>query len=105
MFITKTALSRRTVLRGLGATLALPFLDGMVPALAAVGNSAAKPVNRFGVVYVPNGIMMPSWTPATEGAGFAFTPILKPLDPFRDHLLVLSGLNSKPPAGDTDGGG
>jgi hypothetical protein len=63
---------------------------------------------------VPNGIMMPSWTPSTEGAGFAFTPILKPLEPFRDQnrlnvatrqLLVLSGLNSKPPAGPTDGGG
>ena len=105
MIITKTAIPRRTLLRGLGATLALPFLDGMVPALSALGTTAAKPINRFGVFYTPNGIMMPSWTPATEGAGFAFTPILKSLEPFRDHLLVLSGLNSKPPAGDTDGGG
>jgi hypothetical protein len=77
----------------------------MVPALSALGTSPAKAINRFSVVYVPNGIMMPSWTPSTEGAGFAFTPILKPLEPFRDQLLVLSGLNSKPPAGSTDGGG
>jgi hypothetical protein len=105
MIITKKAIPRRTILRGLGATLALPFLDGMVPALSALGTTPAKAVNRFSVVYVPNGIMMPSWTPSTEGAGFALTPILKPLEPFRDQLLVLSGLNSKPPAGSTDGGG
>src|SRR5260221_413888 len=105
MIISKKAIPRRTILRGLGATLALPFLDGMVPALSALGTTAAKPVNRFSVVYVPNGIMMPSWTPATEGAAFAFSPILKPLEPFRDQLLVLSGLTSKPPAGSTDGGG
>jgi hypothetical protein len=103
-FISKTAISRRTVLRGLGATLALPFLDGMVPALSAAG-AAAKPAHRFGVVYTPNGIMMPWWTPTAEGAGFAFPDIIKSLEPFRDHLLVLSGLNSKPPEGSTDGGG
>ncbi len=93
MIISKTAINRRTVLRGMGTALALPVLDGMFPALAA----APKPVNRFGVVYVPNGIMMENWTPATQGAGFAFSPILKPLEPFRDRLLVLSGLSSTPP--------
>jgi hypothetical protein len=103
-FISKTAISRRTVLRGLGATLALPFLDSMVPALSAAG-AVAKPAHRFGVVYTPNGIMMPWWTPTAEGAGFAFPDIIKSLEPFRDHLLVLSGLNSKPPEGSTDGGG
>ena len=93
MFISRMAIDRRTVLRGLGATLALPLLDAMVPALTA----APKPALRFGAVYVPNGIVMENWTPATEGAGFEFTPILKPLEPFRDRLLVLSGLSSVPP--------
>ena len=61
MMITKKAIPRRTVLRGLGATLALPLLDGMVPALTALQQTAAKPVNRFGVVYVPNGMIMQNW--------------------------------------------
>jgi len=97
MMITKQAMSRRTVLRGLGVSVALPLLDAMVPALTAFQKTAAKPVNRFGAVYVPNGMMMAQWTPAAEGAGFEFTPTLKPLEPFRDRLLVLSGLNSTPP--------
>ena len=92
MIITKKAIPRRTLLRGLGATLALPLLDGMVPALTAVGRTAAKPIKRFGVVYVPNGVVIDQWTPSTEGSGFEFTPILKPLESFRDHLLVLTGL-------------
>ena len=92
MFITKQAIPRRTVLRGIGATLALPLLDGMVPALTAMSKSAAKPALRFGAVYVPNGMVMPNWTPAAEGAAFEFTPILQPLAPFRDRLTVLSGL-------------
>jgi hypothetical protein len=93
MFIRKIAIDRRTVLRGIGATFALPLLDAMAPALTA----AAKPTTRFGAIYVPNGIVMENWTPATEGSGFEFTPILKPLEPFRDRLLVLNGLNSVPP--------
>ena len=97
MIVTKKALSRRTVLRGLGATVALPLLDGMVPALSAMKNTAAQPVRRFGAVYIPNGMFMRNWTPKTEGAGFEFTPVLKPLEPFRDDLLVLSGLSSVPP--------
>jgi hypothetical protein len=92
MIVTKKAISRRTVLRGMGVTLALPFLDGMVPALTALKNTAAQPTKRFGVVYVPNGIVMKDWTPTAEGAGFEFTPILKALEPYRDHLLVVSGL-------------
>ena len=67
MFVTKKAIPRRTVLRGIGATLALPLLDGMVPALTALGRSAAKPALRFGAVYVPNGMVMQNWTPATAG--------------------------------------
>lgn len=94
MIITKKAIPRRTVLRGLGATLALPVLDGMVPALSALAKTAAKPVVRFCSVYVPNGIVMEQWTPAAEGSAFEFTPILKPLEPFRKQLLVLSGLDN-----------
>ena len=99
MMITKKALPRRTVLRGLGATVALPLLDGMVPALSALGRTAARPAVRFGAVYVPNGMVMQNWTPAATGAGFELTPTLTPLAPFRDRLLVLSGLNSTPPPG------
>ena len=91
MVITKKCLSRRTVLRGLGATVALPFLDSMVPAFAAVRKSAARPVKRLGAVYVPNGMSMPYWTPAAEG-GLELTPILKPLAPVQDRVLVLSGM-------------
>jgi Protein of unknown function (DUF1552) len=93
VIITKKVIDRRTILRGIGTALALPLLDGMVPALSA----ATKPANRLGAVYVPNGIMMQNWTPLLEGSAFDFSPTLKPLEPFRDHLLVLSGLNSIPP--------
>ena len=93
MIITRKAIPRRTVLRGLGATLALPLLDGMVPALSAVRNTAARGMRRFGVVYVPNGMAMEHWTPAETGADFAFSPILQPMAPFRDRTLVLTGLN------------
>jgi Protein of unknown function (DUF1552) len=98
MIIAKKSISRRIVLRGMGAAVGLPLLDAMVPALSAFQKTAAKPVNRFGAVYVPNGIMMAQWTPSAEGAAFEFTPTLKPLEPFRERLLVLSGLNSTPPA-------
>ena len=96
MIITKMALPRRTFLRGMGATLALPLLDAMVPALTATANTPANPVRRLGVVYVPNGMAMEYWTPAAEGAAFEFTPILQPLEPFRNQLLVVSGLNGVP---------
>ena len=99
MMITKKALSRRTVLRGVGASLALPLLDGMVPAFAGARNLVTAPARRLGVVYVPNGMVMPNWTPATEGTGFEFTPILKPLEPFRDRLNVISGLDGVPANG------
>jgi hypothetical protein len=92
MIIEKKAIARRTMLRGIGAGLALPFLDAMAPALRA---TPVAP-KRFGIVYVPNGIMMHDWTPATEGPGFEFTPILKPLEAFRERMVAVSGLNSKP---------
>jgi hypothetical protein len=97
MIITKRAIPRRSVLRGLGASLALPLLDGMVPALTAAAQTAAKPVRRFGVVYVPNGMVMKQWTPPTDGTGFELLNVLKPLEPFRNQLTVLTGLNSTPP--------
>ena len=93
MVLTKVALSRRTALRGMGAAIALPLLDAMVPAASALSKTAANPVRRFGAVYVPNGMAMEYWIPATEGTGFEFTPILKPLEPFRDCLNVISGLD------------
>ena len=107
MIITKKTLPRRTVLRGLGTALALPLLDGMVPALTALGRTAARPRPRLGFVYVPHGAVMRNWTPPGEGAGFEFTPILKPLEPFRDRLVVLTGLDNTPAAtmpGDPGGG-
>src|SRR5882672_11495574 len=92
MMIFRKTIPRRTFLRGMGATLALPLLDGMVPAFASAIDAAAKPATRLGFVYVPNGIVMSKWTPAAEGAAFEMTPTLEPLAPFRDRLLVLSGL-------------
>jgi len=91
--IFKKAIPRRTFLQGVGATLALPLLDGMVPAMAAVGDS--KRVNRLSFVYVPNGIIMDKFTPKAEGAGFELTPLLEQIAPFRDQMLVLSGLDCK----------
>ena len=93
MMIFQKAIPRRAFLRGLGATVALPVLDAMVPAFASAQEAA--PTVRLGVVYVPNGIIMGKWTPATEGAGYELTPILAPLAPFRDKILVLSGLAHK----------
>jgi hypothetical protein len=92
MFITKKYLPRRTFLRGMGVSLALPLLDSMIPASTLLAQTAARPSSRLGFVYVPHGAIMDKWTPATEGAGFELTPILKPLEPFRDQLNVVSGL-------------
>jgi hypothetical protein len=98
MIVTKMALPRRTFLRGVGATLALPLLDAMVPALSALGQSAAKPVRRLGFLYLPNGVAMNHtgtnyWKPIGTGSTFEISPILKPLAPYRDQLLVVSGLS------------
>jgi len=88
-FITKRSLQRRTFLRGLGTTLALPFLDAMIPALSA---KPAKSVPRLGFVYVSNGIIQDQWNPAAAGTAFELSPILKPLAPLKDQISVLSGL-------------
>ena len=103
MMISKKAIPRRMVLRGLGASVALPFLDGMVPALSALGTTAANPTVRFGAVYVPNGMVMQNWRPPTVGAAFELSPILQPLAPFKDQMLVLSGLDCTPPPGSRGG--
>ena len=95
MFISQKHLPRRTVLRGLGASLALPLLDGMVPAYAALRKTAANPVRRLGACYVPNGMEMRAWTPAGEGREFELSQILRPLEPFRSQLNVLTGLADK----------
>jgi uncharacterized protein DUF1552 len=92
MFISKRSISRRAVLRGVGATVALPFLDAMVPALTAQARTAANPVRRFGTVFVGLGERPSHWRPATEGVNFEFSPILKPLEGFRDHVTVVSDL-------------
>src|SRR3989442_3482430 len=92
MIVTKKALPRRTFLRGMGVTMALPLLDAMVPALSALATTPAKPVRRLGFIYIPNGTIQNMWVPATTGAGFEFSPILSPLASLRDRIVVLSGL-------------
>ena len=92
MFITKKALPRRTVLRGLGATVALPFLEAMVPAMTAHAKTVANPPKRFGAVMVPLGERPGYWTPTTVGSDFEFMPIMKPMEKFRDHVTVISEL-------------
>jgi hypothetical protein len=92
MYISRISIPRRTFLRGAGAALALPFLDAMVPSLTASAQTAAAGARRVGFVYVPNGAILEQWTPADAGAGFQFTPILEPLEPFRRHVTVVSNL-------------
>lgn len=99
MIITGKSLSRRTLLRGFGTALALPVLDSMTPALKAAattsGKAAGAPPTRMAFVYVPNGIIMKDWTPATAGANFELSPILKPLAAHKERMLVMSGLAHK----------
>jgi hypothetical protein len=78
----------------MGVSLALPLLDSMIPARALLAQ-AAKPIARLGFVYVPHGAIYDKWTPATVGSGFELTPILKPLEPFRDYVNVVSGLGHR----------
>lgn len=93
-FVTRKHLSRRTVLRGAGACLALPVLESMVPAQTPLSRTAAQPKLRAGFVYVPNGAIVDRWVPAGNGGpDFVFSPILKPLEPFRDYVNVVSGLS------------
>ena len=96
MIITKMALPRRTFLRGVGATVALPLLDAMMPALSAMSRTAATPVRRLSFTYIPNGAINETWRPATAGTAFELPPTLAPLERHRDQLLVLSNLESRP---------
>ena len=93
MILTKKSLDRRTMLRGFGAALGLPLFDAMVPALSHAARTAAAPAVRMAFCYVPNGIIMNHWTPGAEGKGFEFTKTLQSLAPYRNDLLVLSGLD------------
>jgi hypothetical protein len=90
-FLTKKSLPRRTLLRGLGTTMALPFLDAM---FAPFVRASTKPVNRFQAFYVPNGMAMEYWVPKGEGSAFELSPILEPLAAFRNQMLVLSGIKA-----------
>jgi len=92
MYITKTALPRRTILRGLGAAVSLPLLDAMVPAATALARTAATPPKRFGFMYIPHGADMTSWTPAASGALDQLSPTLSVLDRFKDQTVVVTNL-------------
>ena len=99
MFITRKSLPRRTFLRSAGATLALPLLESMIPAATALAKTAAAPQRRLGFVYIPHGVIMDDWTPQGASTGFELPPILKPLEPFRDSLVVISNLTAPPSNG------
>ena len=105
MIVTGKHLSRRTFLRRAGTVIGLPLLDAMTPALAWARNANRQPPTRLCFVYVPNGMVMANWQPAKEGKDFEFTPILKPLEPFREHTLVLSSLMDHNANALGDGGG
>jgi hypothetical protein len=101
MYVTRKSLPRRTFLRGAGAAVALPLLDAMVPAVTALAQTAARPRTRFGAVFVPNGAIMESWTPAGSETAFELSPALKPLEPFRESMVVISNLTrAATPGGD-----
>jgi hypothetical protein len=91
--ILKKHLSRRTLLRGAGAAIGLPFLDAMAPAFAGSTDGKGRLKNRLAVVYVPNGIVMKYWTPAESGSAFPLLRILEPLTPFRDDFMMITGLD------------
>ena len=105
MIVTKKALSRRTVLRGLGTVVALPLLDAMVPALTAQVKTPARAVRRLGIVYHPNGVIYENWLPKGVGRDFELARTLAPLQPFRDRLIVVTGLSSDQAEALGDGGG
>jgi hypothetical protein len=97
MFLTKKSLSRRTMLRGVGTAVSLPLLDAMLPAFVPLAKADSKPKMRFGAVYFPNGAIMQQLTPKTAGSGFEFPPNLKPLEPFKDSLIVVTNLTRSHP--------
>ncbi len=97
MFIFKKHIPRRAVLKGAGATVALPLLEAMIPATSAfAATTAGKTVKRFAFVGFPHGAIMDHWSPKETGTGYTMSPILKPLEPFRQHMTIVSGLRNKP---------
>ena len=97
MYITQKHLPRRLFLRGMGVAVSLPLLEAMLPALTPLARAQARPRTRFGAVYVPNGAIMEQWIPGAVGTGFEFMPILKPLEPFKDQVVVVSNLTRSHP--------
>jgi len=97
MFVTKKSLPRRTFLQGMGVAVSLPLLDAMLPAFTALARAQARPRTRFGAIYVPNGAIMEQWIPERIGAGFDFKPILKPIESFKDQMVVVSNLTRSHP--------
>jgi len=95
MFITKKHLSRRTFLRGAGVAVGLPLLDAMIPAWTALAQTAAKPKPHMGFIYFPLGAIMDQWTPTSEGKNFDLPPIIKPLEPFKKYLTIVSGMENR----------
>ncbi|HTM04369.1 MAG TPA: DUF1552 domain-containing protein [Vicinamibacterales bacterium] len=95
MFLSRKRLSRRTVLKGAGITIALPLLDAMIPAGTAFAETAAAPSPRLGFVYFPHGALQDQWQPTRTGRDFDFPFILEPLQPFREYVTVVSGLRNK----------
>ena len=94
MFLSKKYLSRRHVLRGMGSSIALPLLDAMIPAATALAQTAANPAPRLGFIYLPHGAVAGKWAPDTTGRDFELNQILKPLEPYRDQLSIVSGLDN-----------
>jgi hypothetical protein len=97
MFISKLSLSRRTFLRGAGVAIALPLLDAMVPALTPLAKAAAAPRTRFGAIYIPNGAIVDEFFPKSVGTNWEFTPILKPLEPYKNQIVVVKNLTRSHP--------
>ena len=105
-FITKKTLPRRTVLRGMGTMVALPFLGAMAPAMTALANTAANPTPRLGFFYAPNGMFLPNFHPEGNGGkNYAMTPILSPLESYRENMVVISGLSNSALVSPNEGGG
>ena len=105
MIVMRKAISRRTVLRGVGATIALPLLDAMIPALTASQKTPAKAVPRLGIIYHPNGVIYENWLPKGVGADFELSRVLSPLQPYRDQTIVITGLADRMAESLGDGGG
>src|SRR3954470_4082552 len=97
MYVSRKSIPRRTFLSGMGVMVGLPLLEAMVPAFTALAQTAANPKPRFGAVYFPNGAIVDQWIPDQVGAGFEFKPILRPLEPFKDQMVIVSNLTRSHP--------